>query len=162
MAEDDEVEFIDNPNPIAAKTKAIVGRSADDMLKAADKKIGNLKEEFALLLRKENDRIGAALQIAQTDPGKAKAAVDRIRRISHELRGQGGTFGYPLVTEVCDSLCKLIDVTETGDAQTKIVRTHVDALRAIVTANIEGDGGAIGKELMSSLRQIQEKLGVTG
>lgn len=155
----DDVEYISNPNPIARKARAVSGKSAEDMLKTADQRVGALKQEFGEILRRDTQIIVDLLRQAEADLGGRDTYLLDLRRVAHELRGQGGTFGYPLVTAVCDSYCKLLDMLQTvDDSRLSLVRTHVDALRAVVGADIKGDGGAIGRELMESLRTIRQKI----
>lgn len=155
----DDVEFIGNPNPIARKARPIGGKSAEDMLKEADQRVGVLKQEFSDILRRDTQIIVDLLRRAETDLAGRNSYLLDLRRVAHELRGQGGTFGYPLVTAVCDSYCKLLDmIHEVDESRLPLVRTHVDALRAVVGADIKGDGGAVGRELTESLRVIRHKI----
>jgi len=158
-AGDDEVEIIANPNLIARKAKPVAGKSAEDLLKIAEQKVSNLQNEFIAILRQDTDRIQALFRSAETDlPGRGKH-IDGLRRLAHELRGQGGTFGYPLVTEIGDSLCKLLEMIKTVEPNhMPLLRSHVDAIRAVAGADIKGDGGAIGRELTQTLLQIRVKL----
>src|SRR3546814_7444393 len=56
----------------------------------------------------------------------------RMRRLLHDLRGQAGTFGYPLVSQVGDSACKFIDLSEDfSETEVEVIGMHVDALKAI-------------------------------
>ncbi len=84
----------------------------------------------------------------------------RINEISHDMRGQGGTFGYPLISHFGDSL---YDATlfETGvpitDNHVEIAKAHVDAMNAVIKGRINGDGDAIGRELRLTLEKAIEK-----
>lgn len=75
-------------------------------------------------------------------------------RLSHDLRGLGGTFNYQLVTTVGESLCGLINNDDlSGDRllQRRVI-AHVAALRAILQFDLKGDGGHEGEELLATLR----------
>ena len=43
------------------------------------------------------------------------------------------------------------------DANLEICRAHLDTLRAVIRERIEGDGGAIGRQLMVDLNQAIQK-----
>lgn len=155
---DEDVEFIANPNPIAYKAKPL-GKTADDMLKAADQRVNNLKNEFGDILRRDAGSIVEAFRKAEAEPARRDQHLQDGRKLAHELRGQGTTFGYPLITEICDSYCKFLDLVKTVDAaRMPLMKSHIDALRAVVGADIKGDGGAVGRELTQTLRRIREKL----
>ena len=83
---------------------------------------------------------------------------EEINLLGHELRGQGGTFGYPLITIFGKML---FDVTGEGCAQddnaVEIVKAHIDAMRAVIREKISGDGGQVGRALLKSLEAVIEK-----
>ena len=95
---------------------------------------------------------------ALAKPGSRKKDFQEINLLSHELRGQGGTFGYPLITV----LAKMVfDITYDGcrddDNAVEIVKAHIDAMRAVIREKIAGDGGEIGQALLKSLEAVIKK-----
>jgi len=78
----------------------------------------------------------------------------QINLLALELRGQGGTFGYPLISTFGKML---YDTTVEGcpqdDDAVEIVKAHIDAMRAVLREKVAGDGGQIGRELLASLKQ---------
>jgi hypothetical protein len=78
----------------------------------------------------------------------------RLHRLSHDLRGLGGTFNYGLVTIVGDSLCSLIkNEALPGDRSLqRRIMAHVAALQAIRQFDLKGDGGHEGERLLATLR----------
>ena len=76
------------------------------------------------------------------------------------MRGQGGTFGYPLISHFGDSLYDA-SLFKTGipitDNHVEVAMAHVDAMNAVIKGRINGDGGAIGKELRLTLEKAIEK-----
>jgi CheY-like chemotaxis protein len=80
-----------------------------------------------------------------------------INLLALELRGQGGTFGYPLISTFGKML---YDTTLEGcpedDNAVEIVKAHIDAMRAVLRDKIIGDGGGIGRELTASLNHAVE------
>ena len=91
--------------------------------------------------------------------GARRKHFEDINLLAHELRGQGGTFGYPLITVFGKML---YDATRRGcredDNAVEIVKAHVDAMRAVVREKISGDGGKVGRELHESLQHAIKKL----
>lgn len=76
----------------------------------------------------------------------------QIQEIAHEMKGQGGTFGYPLVSIFGDSL---YDFTGQNagltDNHVRIIKAHVDAMKAAIHGRIQGDGGQVGQDLKAML-----------
>ncbi len=79
---------------------------------------------------------------------------EKINLIALELRGQGGVFGYPIIS-IAGKM--LYDVTHDGcavdDTALEIAKAHTDTMKAVLREDIRGDGGQIGRQLIEGLRQ---------
>ncbi len=94
-------------------------------------------------------------------PGGRTDHFIKINLLAHELRGQGGTFGYPLISIFGKMLyeCTMEGCKET-DASVEVVKAHIDAMRAVLREKVVGDGGALGRELLQGLQAaVKEKTG---
>jgi CheY-like chemotaxis protein len=98
-------------------------------------------------------KLSALCDDALTNPSRRPKYFVEINLLAHELRGQGGTFGYPLVSIFGKML---YDATGEGcrkdDTTVEIVKHHIDAMRAVLRDKIAGDGGTIGRDLIESLK----------
>ena len=155
MANDkSKVEFIDNPNPLRAKVK-VKGGDPSEMLAKAEQSIQKLGDEFETIFGDSVAALVAAMADVRQGGMTRERALIAVRRLLHDLRGQAGTFGYPLVSHIGDSACKFIDLSEDfGPTETDVLAMHIDALKAIRQTKIKGDGGVIGRELMDGLRKV--------
>jgi CheY-like chemotaxis protein len=81
-----------------------------------------------------------------------------INLLAHELRGQGGTFGYALITTFGKML---YDCTYEGcrqdDNAVEVVKAHIDAMRAVLRDKVKGDGGDVGRALILSLEEAVDR-----
>lgn len=155
MADKPKVEFIDNPNPIKQKVRVQQGVDPKNLINRADKQVAQLAGEFEEIFAANVVSLGTSMADLRSGDGDQDAALGGLRRLLHDLRGQAGTFGYPLVSQVGDSACKFIDLSEEiGVTEIEVIGMHIDALKAISQAKIKGDGGPIGAELMSGLRKV--------
>jgi CheY-like chemotaxis protein len=83
---------------------------------------------------------------------------NRINFLAHEMRGQGGTFGYPLVSQVARSLFDLtLHNLDRSDACCDLIGEHVRVLKAVIREDIKGDGGLVGRELLDEMRRANAK-----
>jgi len=90
--------------------------------------------------------------------------ADRLRRyammreIAHDMKGQGGTFGYPLMTIFASSLYDCVGPRSgTSDDHVEIIKSHIDAMAAVIKERVKGNGGDIGKALTQGLKQAIER-----
>lgn len=83
----------------------------------------------------------------------------RMREITHNVKGQGASFGYPLITRVGESLSRLLKLIATPDESSlKLVTAHVSTLRTVLDQDIKGDGGDLGDDLACRLEALVDKL----
>jgi CheY-like chemotaxis protein len=104
-------------------------------------------------------QIDSALEACrQSATADRRKPFNRINFLAHEMRGQGGTFGYPLVSQVARSLFELtLHNLDRSDACCDLIAEHVRILKAVVREKITGDGGIVGRELISELERANAK-----
>ena len=96
---------------------------------------------------------------AQLESTEALPGAEMLRDIfafAHDLRGQGGSFGYPLLSSIGESLCHFLEARDfslSADDDT-VIRAHLEAAAAILSNRTAGDGDAISKALLGSLAEL--------
>lgn len=88
-----------------APDSAALGVDAEAM-RRAEAAVAAMREDYLAWLRRDVARLDAMLAQAQRAGDAADFAG--MLRIAHDMRGQGGTFGFPLVSEVAASLGRLL------------------------------------------------------
>lgn len=102
------------------------------------------------------DDLEALWRVFQDASAKGQADVRKMYDIAHEIRGQGGTFGFPLITAVADSLCKFLDGRKRLAARhLEIIRIHILAMKAVFRQGLKGPGGTLAKELPQMLTALR-------
>jgi hypothetical protein len=104
----------------------------------------------------------ASAREAKTVPDLPSGAVDdriiaiqALYAIAHNIKGQGSSFGFPLMTRLGDSLCRLTRVKRPfPNADLDLVSAHLDAMRLVLSQEIRGDGGALGDKLAQRLEAL--------
>jgi len=97
----------------------------------------------------ENDVQAARACFARLPGPSGPAALAELYAIIHDMKGQGSTFGYPLVTEIGQALCRLI---KTHPSAIGAIDSHLAALAQVVGERLEGDGGETGRHILAELR----------
>lgn len=91
----------------------------------------------------------------RADPARLQELYD----LTHEARGQGGSFGFPLISVVGDSMCKCLD----GRVRLKardldVVKVHILAMKAIFRQQLKGQQGGLTKDLHELLGLFRKKV----
>lgn len=123
---------------------------SDEILQQANAAISNLANDYT-------DNLSDIAKELKTLSGiSSNTGLKRIRTIASDLRGEAGMFGYLLLTQIADRLCRYMD---TPTPETEIIDLHIDAIRTIIADNLVGDGGLMGQDLIQGLDRIHMLIG---
>lgn len=97
-------------------------------------------------------------QSASSQDGNAKDHIRKLYDISHEIRGQGGSFGFPIISILGDSLCKYIGDQDTLDQnQLDVVGLHILAMKAVFRQGLKGENAALQAQLSELLAMLRSR-----
>jgi chemotaxis protein histidine kinase CheA len=117
----------------------------------AEKALEDLSVEFDGWLAEEVTRLLAARDSVKS----GSDSFDELYRAAHDLKGEGDTLGYPLVTELCGLLCKLIDSAEDKSAiPLTLVDNHVDAIHIVMRDKIKESGHDTARAVIERLGEV--------
>lgn len=151
MAKQKPIEVVTPPNILKAKVGGKLPKLDQDAIARAEKALEGLSSEFGDWINDELSKLEAALETAKTDGLKDRAGEVLFRR-AHDLKGLGSTYGYPFVSRLSGSLCKLIEEPDTrADATFSLIAAHVQAIKAAVRDGIKTDEHPVGKALAGEL-----------
>ncbi len=140
--------------PVRAELHGIVAERLANA-EAAIKKIG---ENYPALVEADVARMQSALDEARRDPASRRAHLEDLFDVCHNLKGQGATFGYQLVTDISQSLGEFLKGNRGAtEADQKIVQAHILALKTVIDNRIEGDGEEMGRRLVDRLTAMTTK-----
>ncbi len=145
------------PSPKTVRERVGKGFEFDaETIREAQRELDQWSEDFVDWAKIHIDELDRAFKdCAKAEKRVRRRLLDSINHQAHELRGLGGTFGYPLVTTVSMSLFDLtLGKIDPTDECLSLVKTHIDTLKAIVRENVRGEGGPIGQELVQELGEM--------
>ncbi len=124
-----------------------------EIIEAAEARIQAMVGDYTTWVETYISRLAEAQQALAEGLGGSRKHMADINGIAHELRGQGGIFDYPLITELGKSLYRATeDAGEYVSAnKAKLIGAHVDAIRTVFKKKIKGDGGEVGVALMHEI-----------
>jgi HPt (histidine-containing phosphotransfer) domain-containing protein len=151
-----DYEVITPPHELR-KAVAPAGDAIDDPVARAETALAELSCEFSGWMESECDRLEAARQDVKRN-GFTRKTHDELFRAAHDIKGEAGTFGFPAVAGVADSLCRLIE--HTPDMQRiplTLVDQHVEAVRAVVREHARPDLLDAAAALTKRLREVTDE-----
>lgn len=129
-----------------------------DALARAEDVIANLADDYMDWVREDFVRLEAAFDKFKAGDGTAAENLEALFQIAHDMKGQGGSFGYDLMTSIGDHLCRLLETLDKdGPREQGMIRVHIDAMRVVITKELKGDGGDEGRQLLMGLTLMGEK-----
>ncbi|HWE71991.1 MAG TPA: hypothetical protein VG328_02445 [Stellaceae bacterium] len=127
----------------------------EDMTRA-EQAVVNVLSRYPTLLADEINKLrGAWFAAPETLTSETVASIFNV---AHELAGYGGTFGYPLITILGRSLCRLLTTGDLSRNQmSAVVDAHIATLHVIVREQMKGPGGSSALALAAGLDQAINK-----
>jgi hypothetical protein len=154
-------EFVTPPNYL--KMKVGGGGIDKEAIKEAEIAVQVLGHKmYAKWADDDLGRMRASFEELKATDLDAPDSVKKMLRICWDMKGLGGTFGYPLVTTITHYLSNYLEHclnSESAHVSAAVVSPHIDALYVVLSQKISGDGGAIGRELVSGLEKVVLKTG---
>ncbi len=144
------------------KNKVTVDAGSVDLvaIEQAEAAIADMKDDYLVWVKEDIDKLQGAYDKAVSDAANRAAAQEDIHAFTHDIKGQGGSFNYPLMTAVGNHLCKFIEGVDgtLNDSQLDVVKVHIDTMRLIIMEKMEGDGGKAGDRLLKGLVAVITKM----
>jgi len=136
----------------------VAGKVDEALLKKAEARITEVGATYLDRVKADLDKLVTLAGQATGDAGNRAAAIAEINLIVHEIRGEGATFGYPLLTKFAGSLFKFTDgLVDPNERQLALIKAHVDVMSVVAKSGIKGDGGALGAQVDQMLAVAIDK-----
>jgi chemotaxis protein histidine kinase CheA len=159
MADQSDVQFIRPPMNLS-KAKVGTGPVELDLeaIARAEAAIESAGENFRDWAVEDLTAMEKALADVRSDHGAQEACIKEIFRRAMDMKGQGGSFGYVLITQIGDLLKKFTeDLQQVSARDIDIITAHVNAMKVVIAQDIKGDGGKVGAEIVAGLARLTGK-----
>ena len=144
-------QIIDPPNLLAVKAP-LTARAVSAMIADAERAVEALRDDYADWAEQDLRVLEQAMQGIVTDTSRRGDHMRDLHRIAFDMPGLAGSFDYPLITVICASLCKIIDMEPRISAKMlQVLQAHVDAVRTVIKLQVRSDGGETGCALIQEL-----------
>ncbi len=127
-------------------------------IKAAEEAIEQLSDEFDNWLSVEIDRLDQSVTTLKTN-GWNDEDKDELFTVSHDIKGQATTLGYPVITEICDTLCHLLEkIPDYSHISINVIEIFASSIRSIVQQCQRGSENEKANAISQGLRQMAMKI----
>ncbi|MBI1778281.1 MAG: Hpt domain-containing protein [Proteobacteria bacterium] len=152
-------EYVKPPKHLSDKTGKGVPGGAARVVKKADEAVKRHQQrvDYRRIAQPSLDGLIEALNELTEDPNRAEAAK-RIYELAHNLKGEGGSFGYPAVSQVAALLSQVAEnVAQADPRKLAVIQLQIDSLRAIVRSGQKGRPEGLTQEVINSLEMLVSK-----
>jgi HPt (histidine-containing phosphotransfer) domain-containing protein len=150
---------INPPNFLRQKIKIAPGL-LDDILERADRMVAALQGEFEAGTQMRIGRLADAFRRWQL-PATRTDAISDLRRLCHDIKGEAGTFGYPLLGDIGDLFGDYLRETPAATQRPEAIKGYIETFNVVWGQKIKGEGGELGRQLIASLMKLNEKAQAT-
>lgn len=148
-----EVEIIE-PSFLLKVKAPPTERILSEAIEAAEAAVAELAKDYPQRAGEKVSELDSAFE-ALPASGEAREPVAALFAIAHDIRGEGGSFGFPLATAIAANLCAVLeDKDQVDEALCEAIRVHIDSLKLVMSQPIKGDGGAQGAKLLDGLQKV--------
>ena len=128
----------------------------EELAKQAEEAMADLARTFPAIATSSVQDIKLALAEAMGTFDQERTSIIKTKLYPkvHDLKGQGATFGYPLITDVGAHLCKfLMSKKSYSPSDLQQIKREVQTIETILWKKLKGDGGAKGAAILEMLRK---------
>jgi len=148
---------IENPINLKKKTPRIAAQVAERKLDGAQEALATVAREFESKLGEDLDELERLFAIWAVD--RSARNLTAMQGVIHDLRGQGKTFGFDLITEIGASFGRYLQERQQDrPVSEELVRQHVEAIRAIHRRDIRGEGDRLAQAVVAALHQAVDRV----
>ena len=147
-----KAEFF-TPTSLAKKVPTVGGPSVDEAIRRADKAVAAVVQEFEGILVEELDELDALM--SSYKKSQDEETLNKLFRRVHNLRGQGTTLGFPLITRIGSSFCSyMIERNPKRPIKPSVIEQHIQALRIVLKERKAKEGDAVSMSVATALEEV--------
>ena len=160
MDDEPKAEVITPPDTLKKKVKTGGPGAVNlDTLERAEAVIADMTDNYVEWAAKDLAKIYQALDNLKAEKKDRKDALALIFQLSHDMKGQGGSFGYTLMTILGGTLCNFVEKLEdAGSVEIEVIQLHINAMALVIAKQMKGDGGKEGVQLLKGLGLVAAKV----
>lgn len=122
-----------------------------DAVARAEAALAAMSVNFEEWLKVEITKLDNAMSLVHSQ-GRSDMSMEALYHRAHDLKGLGTTYGYPIISQIAGTLCRLIDSADKRRlSPLPLVEVHVEAIKAAARNQIRSDDDPVGRALVTEL-----------
>jgi hypothetical protein len=110
-------------------------------LERAEAAVAALARDYLAWARTDLELCHRHLAAARLEPAARGQHITELFGIAHNIKGQGSSFGYPLMTRLGQSLCQLTRLSHSfTDTELELIAAHLRTMADILQQEARGEG----------------------
>lgn len=149
-------QVVKRPNELAKKVPKSGGIDPEKAFENAESIVKRMTVEYVAKLAEDIEEMKRLGDIYDADPSQEN--LDQLFRLVHNMRGQGATFGFPLITEIGRNFCRYVRERPEGKKiRHGLVEHHIKALQVVYSQSIKGSGDEVSQAVVQALSEVVEQ-----
>ncbi|MFK7867387.1 MAG: hypothetical protein AB8B77_08115 [Alphaproteobacteria bacterium] len=153
-------QLIEPPKKLKSKVRGVPGGPDPEILEKVNKRIEAVGRSYTQWALKDVERLSNLLRDLTPHQPAASKILDQMFQIALEMRGQGGSFSYPLISEAAKSLCIFIDalkkINEFDDTAKELCKVHSDTIKLILQKPPEDQNNTVDRQVVAGLSKATQ------
>ncbi|MDP4796844.1 MAG: phosphorelay protein [Rhodospirillales bacterium] len=155
----DTPQKFDPPNRLSKKVSKTSGPTPEKAILRALNAAEDLIDSYQGWAVDDLAKLWKAYEDHRAESGSAKELLTMFE-IAHGIRGEGGSFGFHLISTIGDSLCKFLEGKKKLSAVgSEVIKVHILAMRAVFRQNLKGPQPSMDRELRKLLGLLRQRVG---
>lgn len=142
------------PEVFKKAAQASFPKQNEELTQKATHVLGDLADKYPSWTAADVHKMRVILNDARSVAGEARTRLikEDLFKIAHDIKGQGATFCYPLMTDLGASICAHVRAKEEYDKESlDMLRVWVEDMDKVLLNKLKGDGGSDGNEIRARL-----------
>ena len=154
----DKHTFETPPERLSSKVRKTGGPSPQQAILRALNAAEDLMDNYQGWAVDDLTRLWQAFEDSAEDSDNSHN-INKMYDLTHDIRGEGGSFGFPLISIIGDSLCKFLEEkTRLPVMELEVVKVHILAMRAVFRQGLKGAQPSLEGELRQLLTLLRERI----
>jgi len=136
-------------------SSSVADKSPEDLEKLANDALADLTDKFPAWACGDVQKMKELLTEASGmfDEDRTNLIRQKFYVKAHDLKGQGATFGYPLITDIAAHICRLVtEKSKFSASDLAILKKDTRMLETVLWKKLKGDGGIKGAQILEELK----------